>query len=74
MVTYITARHIGESDAFYQRGRTYPIAVKVGFFTRKVKIYARRGYYDNMIPDSHRVYKNIETFENVWIDIKEENR
>lgn len=74
MVRYITAQHIGESDAFYERGRTYPLAVKIGFFTKKVQIYTRRGYYDGMVPESHRKFRDLDTFYSVWGNIKEEMR
>lgn len=74
MVRHITAQYIGEGDTYYQRGRNYPLAVKIGFFTKKVQIYKRRGYYDEMEPGTHRVYKNLETFDNDWGNIREEQR
>ena len=74
MVRYVTARHTGESDAYYQRGRVYPLAVKVTFFKKKVHIYKRRGYYDEMQPGTHRIFGDIDSFEQTWSDIKEESQ
>lgn len=74
MVRYIIARHIGESDDYYRRGQTYPLAVKVRFFSKKVECYKRRGYYDEMEPGTHRKFANIEQFEKVFDEIREEAR
>ena len=72
MVRYITARHIGESDAYYRRGKTYPLAVKIRFFSRKVECYKRRGYYDEMEEGTHRKFANIEAFEKVFSEVRED--
>ena len=72
MVRYYIARHKGESDAYYQRKKVYPIAFKKSFFSKKVQVYKRRGYYDEMEPDTHRTYPDIAAFESVWRIIKED--
>jgi hypothetical protein len=72
MVKYITARHHGESDTYYQRGRTYPLALKVRFFSKKVEIYKRHGYYDEMDPGSHRVFADMDSFDKVWGEVRED--
>jgi hypothetical protein len=74
MVRYIIARHIGESDAYYTRKQTYPLAVKIRFFSKKVECYKRHGYYDEMDPGSHRVFANMESFEKVFKEIREDRR
>ena len=66
MVRYIIAKHIGESDALYRKGHTYPLAIKVRFFSRRVSIYRRRGYYDEAVPGSERDFRNMESFEQVF--------
>lgn len=72
MVRYVIARHHGESDAYYQQGQRYPLALKVRFFSRKIEVYKRRGYFDEMDPGSHRVYRDMDAFELVWSEIKED--
>lgn len=72
MVKYVVARHHGESDAYYQRGKRYPLALKVRFFSKKVEIYKRRGYFDEMDPGSHRVYRDMDAFELVWSEVRED--
>ena len=72
MVKYIVARHHGESDAYYQQGQRYPLAIKVRFFSKKVEVYKRRGYHDEMDPDSHRLYRDMDAFELVWSEVRED--
>lgn len=72
MVRHIIARHHGESDAYYKKDQRYPLAIKTRFFSRKVEIYKRRGYFDAMDPNSHRVFADMDSFERVWSDIKED--
>lgn len=72
MVKYASARHVGEGDSYYQRGRVYPIAIKIGFFSKKIQVYKRRGYYDEMEPGTHRVYRDMDAFDKIWIDVKED--
>lgn len=67
MVRYVTARYIDtEEDPYYKTNQQYPLAVKVRFFSRKVSVYKRRGYYDEMEPGTLREFRDIETFEKVF--------
>lgn len=72
MIQYIVARHHGESDAYYQQGQRYPLALKTRFFSKKVEIYKRRGYHDECDPGSHRVFGDMDAFDSVWSDVRED--
>lgn len=72
MVRYVIARHRGESDAFYRRKQVYPIAIKTSWFSKKVQIYKRHGYFDDMQDGTHRVFANMESFNSVWHIIRED--
>lgn len=70
MVRYITAQYIGAGDDYYVRGRTYPLAVKTRFFSKKVSIYKRRGYYDAADEGSLRDYTSQDVFHENWSNIQ----
>lgn len=72
MVKYILARHHGESDAYYKKGQRYSLAIKTRFFSKKVEIYKRHGYYDEMDPGSHRVFGDMDSFDKVWDEVQED--
>lgn len=72
MVRYVIARHIADSDAFYKRKQVYPLAIKKSWFSKKVQIYKRRGYYDEMQEGTHRVFRDMDSFERTFRIIRED--
>lgn len=72
MVRYVVARYTGAGDDYYVRGQQYPLAVKVRFFSKKVSVYKRRGYYDEMCLGSLRDYSDQNVFNENWSEIRED--
>jgi len=72
MVRYIYARYKGDRDDYYQNNQNYPLAVKTRFWSKKISVYKRRGYYDEMSPGSLRNFKNEESFNQTFQFIKED--
>lgn len=62
MVRYLTARYAGGDDPYYQNGERYPLAIKTRMFRKKISIYKRRGYYDEMQEGSYREYVDMIDF------------
>jgi len=72
MVRYIYARYIGDQDDYYKNNQNYPLAIKTRWIRKKVSIYKRRGYYDEMQSGSLREYATIDQFNQQWKIISEE--
>lgn len=74
MVRYVTARYVGgeDTDTYYRHNQTYPLAIKTRMFRKKVSIYKRHGYYNDMHPDSLRHFRSIESFSNLFVITHEE--
>jgi len=72
MVRYIYARYIGDQDDYYKNNQNYPLAIKTRWIRKKVSIYKRRGYYDEMQFGSLREYATIDQFNQQWKIISEE--
>lgn len=68
MVRYVSARYVGgeKTDSYYQHGQIYPLAIKVRFFRKRVSIYKRRGYYDDMQEGTLREFRDLESFERLF--------
>ncbi len=72
MVRYVVARYTGETSRYYESGHDYPLAIRNRFFGHKVAVYKRRGYYDEMAPDSLLHYADWYEFSEDWRLIKDE--
>jgi hypothetical protein len=74
MVRYVNATYAGSDDTYFtfKIGHSYPLAVKTRWWSSKVSVYQRHGYYDEMTFGTLHHFSNLDMFNNCWL-IKEDS-
>lgn len=70
MVRYLVCTYHGTSDKF-AKNQLHQLAVKTRWWSKKVSMYQRHGYYDEMMLGTLRHYPSWEKFTSNWEIIKE---
>lgn len=70
MVYHEDAVYLGGTEHKFVKNQNYPIAIKTHWWNRKVQVYQRRGYYDEMQPGTLHEFKNKDEFNKSW-NVKE---
>jgi len=74
MKKFYIVRYVGGrgSDPYYGHDQTYPVAIKRRLFSKKVTLYKRRGYRDQMDPGSDRTFRDMYTLQKLFKIIEED--
>jgi hypothetical protein len=72
-VRYIIGWYVGGVDnPRFKPNIMYPLAVKKNWWTKKVKVYERAGYDEDMKEGTYHEFENQELFNASWQIIREE--
>jgi hypothetical protein len=68
MVRYVDAlclpNHI--APPYFARGKVYPLAIKKSWWSKKVSVYKRSGYYDYMQEGTFHKFNSWPEFDIAW--------
>lgn len=74
MTRYVTAWYVGGADTVvpFQEKQMYPLTVKKSWWSKKITVYQRHHYSDEMLLGTLHTFNNQDLFDNCWQIIKEE--
>lgn len=68
MAYHFTAIYVGDNNNFFdlKKGQRYPLTVRKHWWSKRLAVYVRQGYFDDMVPGTLHHFRNWSMFNNFW--------